>query len=161
MCTCFYQTKRVCMTIFVPTSRGKAGSMPPQPNTAVFLPVILPDTLVVDSDEGIRLALRGVLEDAGYLVSVATTWQEAQRYMRNHPSALVILLDVSMPRPKDVLLLQCALQQAFASAALPRHHRPVLLSTWPNAADVLGRTLGVAFAIRVPILPKPFDIDDL
>jgi CheY-like chemotaxis protein len=60
--------------------------MPPQHRTPVALPVTLPDALVVDADEDIRLALRTLLEDAGCRVSDATTWQEARRYLRSHPA---------------------------------------------------------------------------
>ena len=139
--------------------------MPPQHRTLAILPttvpVTLPDALVVDADEGIRLALRVLLEDAGYRVSDATTWQEARRYLRSHPGALVILLDVSMPHPRDVLLLQRALQRTLRSAAHTRRHGLVLLSTQPTSAGAIGHTLGLALALGVPIVPKPFDIDDL
>ena len=145
------------MTFFCAfTLAGRRGVMPPQHRTPVALPVTLPDALVVDADEDIRLALRTLLEDAGYRVSDATTWQEARRYPRSHPGALVILLDVSMPRPRDVLL-----QRVLRSATHTRRHGLVLLSTQPTSAGALGHALGVALALGVPIVPKPFNIDDL
>ncbi len=130
--------------------------MPPQYRT----PVTLPDALIIEADEAIRLSLRVLLEDAGYTASDAQTWRDARSYLRSHPNTLVILLDVSLPRPRDVALLQRAFRRFLErSAASTRRRVLVLLST--NPVRTLGPALGLALALGVPVVAEPFDSDDL
>jgi len=149
--------------------------MPPRHRTPVTEPVTLAatplavtasplDALVVDADDGIRSVLRALPEDAGYAVAEVTSWEAGRRYLRGHPGALVVLLDVSLPRPRDVALRRRArrrvLRRVLVRFAVPTRRRVlVLLSTNPTRA--LGPALAPARALGVPIVLKPFDIDDL
>jgi CheY-like chemotaxis protein len=141
--------------------------MPPQhrtPQTLVATPLALTatrlDALIVDADDGIRSVLRALLEGAGYSITDVKSWEEGRRYLRGHQGALVVLLDVSLPHPWDVALLQRALRRVLKRSAVPTRRRVlVLLSTNPTRA--LGPALGLALALGVPVVSKPFDIDDL
>ncbi len=152
MCTCFYQTKRVCMAIFVPLLSREGGASCPHTTDT---PVTLPGALIVDADDGIRDAVRFLLEDAGYRVSEAKTGREALIYILSNPDASVILIDVSRPRPEDMLLLEWI----FGGEPPTARHAFVLLST--NPARALGPALELAIVCGVPVVAKPFDIDDL
>ncbi|RMH52772.1 MAG: sigma-54-dependent Fis family transcriptional regulator [Zetaproteobacteria bacterium] len=52
--------------------------------------------LIVDDEQAIRDALRGLFEDEGYLVTTAASGEEAVAKLRKHPFACV-LLDIWMP----------------------------------------------------------------
>jgi CheY-like chemotaxis protein len=117
-----------------------------------------PDLLIVDAHDGIRATLRYVLQDAGYRVYAAGTARQALVHRRTHPSGLVILLDVSLPclpRLYDMVLLN----RILSGASPPTRHAFVLLSTNPDYT--LGLALGLVLACGVPVVPKPFDLDDI
>ena len=53
--------------------------------------------LVIDDDEDIRFTIASVLEEAGFLVAVASGARQALDYLRTAPLPELILLDLSMP----------------------------------------------------------------
>lgn len=117
--------------------------------------VALPDVLIVDDDEDIRVSLRYVLEDIGYRVYEAPDGQPALRRLHESPSRMVVLLDLQMPGMDGKQLLQAAAQHD----TLATRHAYILMTA--NA-----KTLPLGFAtllteLRVPVLTKPFDLEAL
>jgi len=107
--------------------------------------------LVVDDDAAVRDVLRAVLEDTGYRVAEAWNGQEALEILRTSPHPMVVLLDLLMPRLDGAALLRAVTEDALLAA----RHAFVILT----AADCpYIRSLG---NLAVPVILKPFDIDDL
>ena len=52
--------------------------------------------LVIDDDEQVQAVLRGILEEAGYMVVVASNGRQGLQQFRREPADLV-LLDIFMP----------------------------------------------------------------
>ena len=107
------------------------------------------DILVVDDDRAIRHLVRIVLELAGYAVCEAADGQVALDHLRAHPCEHVILLDLEMPRMNGVRTLE-----ALASQPPEASRHAVIMIT------ASMRNLPPAFA-HIPVLKKPFSIDDL
>ena len=64
-------------------------------------------------------------------------------------------MTLSRPRPEDLLLLEWI----FGGEPPTARHAFVLLST--NPARALGPALDLAIVCGVPVVPQPFDVDDL
>ena len=110
----------------------------------------MPQTvLVVDDDEGVRLALAAVLEEEGYDVDLAADGLEAlERLQAKRPS--LILLDLMMPRMDGYAFTE-ELQRRGLRPALP-----LMVLTADARAKNRALQLGVDGFIA-----KPFDISDL
>ncbi|MEO7002253.1 MAG: response regulator [Ktedonobacterales bacterium] len=111
--------------------------------------------LVVDDDREIRRAVRYILEDAGYSVLEAPDGEVALQMLRKHKEPMVILLDLMMPRLDGAGVLRTVADDAH----LARQRAFVLIT-----ANV--RTMPLSFAnlltqLAVPVLAKPFDMDQL
>ena len=99
--------------------------------------------------------LRFLLEDAGYTVHDSATGSQALAYLRGRADCTVVLLDMVMPGGSGLDVLR-----AFdADAALAARHAVVLITATPNIRD--AEALALIRRLNVPILGKPFDIDDL
>lgn len=114
------------------------------------------EVLVVDDDETIRRVLRMALEDTGYAVSEAAEGRPALAHLRAASDGLIVLLDLNMPGMDGIALLEAV----AACQDLMRRHALVLMTA---ASD---RTMPLALLkqlqdLRVPVLPKPFHLDDL
>lgn len=111
--------------------------------------------LVVDDDTALRRMLTMVFEDAEWEVLEAKDGPEALATLRSCHSRLVVLLDWKMPEMsgEDVL---CAVK---ADPALVARHTYVLISG--NAANLSPHLAAVLRELSVPVLPKPFRIDEL
>ena len=107
----------------------------------------------MEPDDAIRESLRLVLEDEGYPISEAKTWRDALGFQRADTSSYIILLDVSLVTPQDLRLLR----RLLGGMTQVGRHALVLLSTNPHLILAAVPDL----AREVPIVPKPFDIDDL
>src|SRR5947209_7500995 len=107
--------------------------------------------LVVDDDDGFRALMRELLADEGYAVELCSDWRQAHARARTvRPDAIV--LDVWLgggPRGWDVL---DALRADATTAEIP-----VLACS----AGVAGELADQAAAHRVPVLAKPFELEDL
>ena len=104
--------------------------------------------LVVDDEEGIREALRFLLEDAGYDVSAVSSLDAALELIDREPVHL-ILTEMFFGRRKDAQkVLQTLLRQAAPT--------PVGLVTAWNVTLTEAQQAEFAF-----IIAKPFDIDQL
>ena len=115
------------------------------------------EVLVVDDEADIREALRLILENAGYAVSEAPDGRPALAHLQAAADGLIVLLDLRMPGMDGIALLETV---AAARDGLIRRHAFVLMTARA------GRTLPLALAtwlqeLRVPVLSKPFDLDDL
>lgn len=111
--------------------------------------------LVVDDDADTRQVLHALLEDTGYAVFLAPDGEPALQRLREHPRGMVVLLDLNMPGVDGAAVLRAV----AAEPALAARHAFVLLTA--NA-----HTFSLAFAqllshLAVPVVPKPFDIDQL
>jgi two-component system response regulator (stage 0 sporulation protein F) len=101
--------------------------------------------LIIDDNEPLRIFLRRVLEEAGYLVSEASNGQDGLRQFRKSPTALVIT-DLFMPG-KDGLEVTMAL----------RHESPTVkiialtgASGEPDFLDIATR-LGAHRTMKKPV----------
>ncbi len=113
--------------------------------------------LVVDDEADIRGALRLILEDTGYAVSEAPDGLPALARLQAAADGLIVLLDLRMPGMDGIALLEAV---AAERDGLLGRHAFVLMTARA------GRTLPLALAtwlqeLRVPVLSKPFDVDDL
>ncbi len=111
--------------------------------------------LIVDDDQGIRETLQFALEDAGYSVLHAGDGLVALDILREAKDSLVVLLDLMMPKLDGAGVLGAV---AGDPGLVSRHGFVLMTAT--------HRTLSLAFvnllnSLSVPILRKPFDIDDL
>lgn len=114
-----------------------------------------PAVLVVDDHAAIREILIVVLEEAGYRVCEAADGGPALRQLRTSRDPMVVLLDMEMPGMDGTQVMQAV----AADASLTTRHAYVLVTA-------SSRTLPLAFAtllrqLGVPVIPKPFDIDEL
>lgn len=110
--------------------------------------------VVVDDDEGIRDTLRFLLEDARYAVTDARDGVEGLGVLRETYQPSVVLLDYTMPRLSGPEMLRTVQQES----ALHRH-RYILLSARRELSDPALRAL--CESLNVPIVEKPFDMDEL
>lgn len=111
--------------------------------------------LIVDDDQSIRETLRVVLEDAGYDVVEAADGMAALDVLRASKDSLVVLLDLMMPKLDGAAVLGAV----AADRKLVKRHGYVMMT-----ASHL--TLNLAFAnlltnLMVPVLHKPFELDDV
>ena len=112
-------------------------------------------TLVVDDDRDTREVLRVVLEDSGYAVAEAADGIETLESLRTNSAAMVVLLDLDLPRLDGIGVLEAVAQDARLAA----RHAFVLLtavqhSRYQMAEDICAR-------LAVPLVLKPFDLDEL
>lgn len=115
----------------------------------------LAQVLVVDDDHSIRDTVRLLLEDAGYSVAEAANGVEALALLRDERTSYITLLDLRMPQLDGAGLLGIVAEEPD----LARRHTFILMT-----ADTRG--LSPLFTshlarLAVPVLSKPFDIDDL
>lgn len=111
--------------------------------------------LVVDDDHSIRETLRLLLEDAGYQVAEACNGVEALALLRGERASYITLLDLRMPQLDGAGMLGIVAEDPD----LTRRHSFIVMTADARAmshifTDHLTR-------LSVPLLAKPFDIDDL
>ncbi len=111
--------------------------------------------LVIDDDRDIRGLLRYLLQEEGWTVLEAADGREGLDRLRAAGEPLVALLDYRMPHMDGLDVLRAV----AANTVLATRHAYLLItanpSSLPPALPVLAGELGV------PILGKPFDLDDL
>jgi CheY-like chemotaxis protein len=110
--------------------------------------------VIVDDDYAIRETVHALLEDEGYAVSEATDGLAALDLLRGCPPS-VVLLDLMMPRLDGAGVLGAA----AGDKRLANRHAYVLVTA-------TSQTMPLAFVnllinLSVPVLHKPFDINDL
>jgi CheY-like chemotaxis protein len=111
--------------------------------------------LVVDDDQDIRDVVRFILEDAGYEVLDAGDGESALQMLRASPTPLVCLLDLLMPHPNGIDVLN----EVIADPSLRQRHVYVLLTA--DNAGLHEQAEPLLQQLSAPIISKPFDVDRL
>lgn len=109
--------------------------------------------LVVDDDQAIQEMLGMMLEGCGYNVLHATNGLEALEVLRTTPDRLVVLLDLHMPKIDGRGVLHAVAEDERLST----QHSYILLS----ATQDLSPYEPDPTLPPVPVVPKPFEMDDL
>jgi CheY-like chemotaxis protein len=112
---------------------------------------LLATVLVADDDAGLRILIRSVLEGAGHRVLEAASAVQVFEVLEvERPD--VMLLDVHLG-PDDGLAIGAGLRRE------PRHRetRLVFMTGTLDSAELIEQSR----LFKVPILPKPFEADDL
>jgi CheY-like chemotaxis protein len=111
--------------------------------------------LVADDDRPIRDVLRLALEDEGYEVLEAGDGAATLEVLRASAQPLIVLLDLRMPGMDGAAVLRAVAKDA----RLARHHAFVLMTANGQVRpQSLVRLLSL---LGVPVLCKPFELDDL
>jgi CheY-like chemotaxis protein len=110
--------------------------------------------LVVDDDEVTRQALHEALTDEGHEVAEAADGQAALDFLHDTPLRWAVLLDYFMPDMDG----RAVLEAVAADRSLSRQHAYILVSASPQL-DAPAEALRAA--LDAPLLPKPFDLDDM
>jgi CheY-like chemotaxis protein len=105
---------------------------------------------VVDDDLAVREATCFVLGDEGYEVLEAPDGVEALERLRSADGPLVVLLDILMPRATGIDVFSLV----GGDKRLARHEYII----WAASQAPLGVVLD---SLGVPVLHKPFDLNDL
>jgi len=111
--------------------------------------------LVVDDDRAIRETLRLALEDEGYTVLEAADGVIALELLRAHVLPMVVLLDLRMPRLDGIEVLR----RVASSTELSRRNAYALVTANQHMLDTAAA--GLLAHLSVPIVAKPFDLDEL
>ncbi|HLZ23460.1 MAG TPA: response regulator [Ktedonobacterales bacterium] len=114
-----------------------------------------PPVLVVDDNTDIRETVRLMLEDEGYTVLEAPDGQEALKYLRSSAERLIVLLDHIMPGMDGMQTLVTIADEP----ALTRRHTYIMLTADGRTGPTHLMSDGDEWI--VPVLAKPFDLDDL
>jgi CheY-like chemotaxis protein len=111
--------------------------------------------LVVDDDEDIRESLQFLLADEGYDIVTADDGQEALDLIPLLPNLAVILLDLQMPKLDGYGVL---LDLSKHPEKRDRLSIFLLTANIGQLSTDMARLLG---SEGVPVLSKPFDVDQL
>lgn len=114
-----------------------------------------PAVCVIEDDEAIRTALRTLLEEEGYCVLEAEDGLVGYELLRSSATPLVALIDHKLPKMDGCDLLDLAAKDE----GLRTRHEFIFVTASPRRAeDDCGETLE---ELNVPVIPKPFDIDEV
>jgi CheY-like chemotaxis protein len=111
--------------------------------------------LVVDDEPNHRSMVREVLELEGYTVFTAEHGGPALDRLRATASPLLVLLGLMMPHVTGEQVLEAI----AAEPALARHR--VILVTGNVGWATSGRVAQLREQLHVPLVPKPFTVDEL
>jgi CheY-like chemotaxis protein len=114
-----------------------------------------PPVLVVDDNEEICAAIRMLLQDDGYEVLWTFDGASALNILRSTEQGFVVLLDYLMPEVSG----DAVLETVATDPNLKRRHTFILMTAMARTLPAKMRRLLQTLA--VPIVHKPFDIDDL
>src|SRR5215813_8711491 len=111
--------------------------------------------LVIEDDVEIRATLRMALEDDGYSVLEAQNGEDAIGQLRSQCEPMVVLLDLLLPllSGEDILKL------VADDSTLATRHAYILLTAAHQSFQ--PSFLALLQQLQVPIIHKPFDLDDL
>ena len=110
---------------------------------------------VIEDDSAIRQVVRLVLEDAGHEVVEANDGLSGLALLQSSVEPLVAVIDHQLPGMDGSALLDLV---ATDERLRQRHRYVFMTANAPGAVDACGETLE---ELAVPLLPKPFDIDEL
>lgn len=111
--------------------------------------------LVVDDNQDIRETVRLALEDEGYSVLEAADGLKALDMLRESPVQLVVLLDHIMPGIDGV----ATLDMIGLDEQLARRHAYLMMTA--SSAVANPEIVLPGAEVAVPLVSKPFDIDEL
>src|SRR5215472_4139919 len=111
--------------------------------------------LVVEDDAAIRDSLRALFEDEGYDTIAAYDGQAALDLIPRLPDPTVILLDLSMPRVDGYGVLR-----ELADHPEKRDNHPIFLLT-ARMDHLTPDMVRLLDSEKVPVLAKPFDVEEL
>jgi len=106
--------------------------------------------LIVDDNRDVRLALKLVVEQAGYRAELAANGEEALAAQRRNPAGIVIT-DILMPETDGLELIE-SFRREFPEAKVVAMSGAARL----GKADYLpaARLLGVVAAVEKPVDPR-------
>jgi two-component system nitrogen regulation response regulator NtrX len=110
---------------------------------------------VIEDDEGIRDIVRDLLTDEGYRVIEAATGLEGKHILETSVGRLIVVLDYRLPALDGCDLLEIVAQDED----LRERHTFIMMSASP--AKTVEDCEEAIDELDVPIVPKPFDIDEL
>lgn len=121
--------------------------MDPSPRTATAPP---PNVLVAEDEPHLARLLSTLLAERGFRTTVAATGEEVLERLRSGPGVSLLLLDLMMPGPDGLEVLE-ALRNEAASADLP-----VLVLTGRGEDELRDRAreLGVEGYYTKPFSPR-------
>ncbi len=124
------------------------------PGTHAEVPTSL-SVCVIEDDEATRMALRCLLEDAGYHVIEAADGQTGYTLLLESDERLIALIDYKLPRMDGCDLLDLVEHDERLRA----RHTVIFVTASPKRAEEeCGETLE---EFDVPVIPKPFNIDEV
>lgn len=110
---------------------------------------------VIEDDQAIRETLRILLEGEGYRVIEAADGVTGYALLRESRGRLITLVDQKLPRMDGCDLLDLVTHDED----LRSRHTFIMVTASPKRAEEdCGDTLE---ELSAPLLPKPFDIDDV
>jgi CheY-like chemotaxis protein len=120
------------------------NQMSPTPQDREHSSVLPKRVLVADDEQVLQLLVARVLEDAGFVVDLASDGREALSKIAGHPPDLVIL-DIMMPLMDGWEVLDQLRQ-------IPDHPRVIVLSACPDARR--ARDAGAVACLGKPFSPR-------
>ena len=140
-------------------ARGHSGVLRAAPAPARQVRIVTGATivrvLVVDDDVAIRRTLRAALEDEGYKVQEAAEGAQALAALHESAQPLVVLLDLRMPGVDGEVVLRTV----ASDPALAGTHRFIMVTA--NRDAISPSLAGLMARMSVPLVAKPFDLDEL
>jgi len=114
-----------------------------------------PLVCIIDDDPRMRMALRALLQGAGYRVSEAADGLAGYTLLRDAPGPVVALVDYELPAMDGCDLLELiAIDEQLRAL-----HAFIMVTGSPqHAQQDCGETLE---ELDTPVVPKPFDIDEI
>ncbi len=114
-----------------------------------------PPVGVIEDNDDIREVLRQLLEGEGYAVLEAADGPAGLDLLTKYPERMIVLVDHKLPALDGCDLLDIVAKDA----ALRARHAIIFVTASPRLAEqACGETLE---ELGAPLLPKPFDIDDV
>jgi DNA-binding NtrC family response regulator len=114
------------------------------------------DVCIVEEDADLRESLQTILDSAGYTTTALPDFAAAFAYLRARSAPVVVLAGNAQPHHCHIAAF---FAQVVADDAVAARHRFVVLSTAP--ALIPPDMRAILDRLRVPVLPKPFDVDTL
>lgn len=110
---------------------------------------------LIEDDTGIRETVRSLLLDEGYEVVEAANGLEGKHILEESLDRLIVILDYRLPALDGCDLLEIVAQDD----TLRERHTFIMMSASPaQTVEDCGDAID---ELDVPLVPKPFDIDDL
>ncbi|HEX6818479.1 MAG TPA: response regulator [Ktedonobacterales bacterium] len=135
-------------------SRAARGNPHVKPGQEVSQPAHR-SVLIVDDDWAIRQSLRLMLEDEGYPVAEARDGVEALSALRASADPYVVLLDLMMPRMTGEQVLGTVERDSHLQGRL------AFIIITADLGQVNRELRHRLATLRIPVLGKPLDIDDV